>query len=277
MSRTASGAAFCRFVEQSQPEGSRMFADPVVGVLLDPVLVALASSEPAQQLVLSGMPPGTYGGQVMRTRYIDDVITAWVGDGIDQVVILGAGLDTRAYRLGSLATATVFEVDLPELQRFKQARLTDRPATARQVRYVPLDFTAGSLDEALPSAGFDGVRPALFVWEGVTQYLSEVAVRSTLASVGRSAPGSGLVFTYVLPSRTGRNAYRGWSDALRQQLGSAEPWLFGVDPVELPGLLGAFGLSLVQDVGAADYQTRYLEPIGRRLEVEGERVTVAVV
>lgn len=277
LSRTASGAAFCRLLEQGQPPGLRQFVDPVVGSLLDPLL-AMMGSVSTQERVLDSLPPGTYGGMVMRTRYIDDVVTAGVDGGIGQVVILGAGLDTRAYRLPSLAEATVFEADLPEIQRLKRDRLRGRPCAAGELRYVTVDFNTEPLDRALGAAGFDLSRPAVFVWEGVTQYLTEAAVRSTLGFVAGSARGSVLVFTYVLPSLVGDNSYAGWSGALKQQLGTTEPWLFGLDPGNVPGFLDTFGLKLLDDVGDAEYQERYLRPIGRQLRVNpGERVALAAV
>jgi len=276
VSRTADGAAFCRLVEQSQPPGLRQFTDPVVGRLMDPMLAMMAGAGPLQKQVLDSLAPGAYGGLVMRTRYIDDVVRAWARAGVDQVVVLGAGLDTRAYRLHELAATTVFEVDLPDIQRRKQRRLRGVPRCARDVRFVPVDLTADRLDAALGAAGFDGTTPALFVWEGVTQYLSEAAVRSTLRFVGGSCSGSGLVFTYVLPGVIRDQGHRGWSPELRAQLSDAEPWLFGLEPRQLAGFLAEAGLDLLSDIGGAEYEERYLAPIGRHLDIDpGERVAVA--
>ena len=102
-------AASCRLVEQSQPPGLRQFDDPVVGRLLDPMLTALAISGPMRDQLTGPRGAGTYGCQMMRTRYIDDVVTVQATVGVDQVEILGAGLDTRAYRLPSLSAAAVSE------------------------------------------------------------------------------------------------------------------------------------------------------------------------
>lgn len=265
-------------MEQGRPPELRLFDDPVVGSLLDPMLAMLAGSGPLQDQVLDALPPGTYGALVLRTRYIDDVVTAWTETGIRQLVILGAGLDTRAYRLPSLAGVVVFEADLPDTQQVKRGRLRGRPPVAGEVRYVALDFNTESLPAALAAAGFDRSRPAVFVWEGVTQYLTQAAVRTTLEFIAGSAPGSVLAFSYVLPSLVGENSYVGWSAGLRQQLGSTEPWLFGLDPRTLPSFLDAHGLRLLDDVGDAEYQERYLAPIRRRLQVNpGERVALAAV
>lgn len=278
MSRTASGAAFCRLVEQGQDPRVRQFDDPVVRLLLDPTIVTMATAGPWQKQLLESLAPGTYGGQVMRTRYIDDVVRAWSQAGITQVVILGAGLDTRAYRLPELAHATVFEVDLPAIQQGKRHRLRDVRPLAQDVRFVPIDLSIARLDVALAEAGFDPDAPALYIWEGVTQYLTEAAVRTTLRSIATAAYGSGLVLTYIVRRYLPEHGGDAWSEGLAAQIGPAEPWIFGLDPVDLPGFLGDAGMQLVSDVGADDYQTRYLDPIGRDLLISpGERVALAVV
>jgi methyltransferase (TIGR00027 family) len=270
-------AAFCRLVEQSQPPGLRQFDDPVVGRLLDPMLTTLATAGPMRDQLAAPRGAGIYGCQVMRTRYIDDVVTVHTTLGVDQVVILGAGFDTRAYRLSSLSGATVFEVDLPAIQELKRTRLRGVTPTAREVRFVPVDLGRDSVSDALAAAGLDVTRRVVFVWEGVTQYLTEDAVRSTLSYVGSAAPESAIVLTYVLRELVATGRGQGWMSTIALELGSSEPWLFGLDPAELPGFLADAGLRLVEDVGDAQYQARYLRPAGRRLEVNpGERAAVAV-
>lgn len=278
VSRTASGAALCRLVEQRQPPGLRQFDDPVVAKLVDPGLAAMAGSGVLLDQLLAPFPLGTYGGLVMRTRYIDDVVAAQVAGGITQLVILGAGLDTRAYRLPGLSSVVVFEVDLPAIQRRKQRSLRGTVPVAQEIRFVPVDLGVQPLGEALRNAGLDADRPVLFVWEGVTQYLSEAAVRSTLDVVAGSARGSALVFTYVLRKEIGHAARRGWSSGMFQGFGVVEPWLFGLDQDEVPGFLEEFGLHLMEDVGDLDYQRRYLRPVGRELPVSAaERVALAAI
>jgi methyltransferase (TIGR00027 family) len=144
---------------------------------------------------------GIYGAQICRTRYIDDAVQAALLQGIRQSAILGAGFDTRPYRLAGMEKVKVFEVDLPSVQEDKKKRLKKHfGRLPDNVTFVPIDFDTQSLEDVLPRAAFDPSRPAVFVWEGVTQYLSEEAVCRTLAFVGKSAPGSILIFTYVLKS-----------------------------------------------------------------------------
>ena len=176
--------------------------------------------------------------------------------------------------MASLAATTVFEVDLPGTQRYKRKKLSRTPLRARDVRFVPMDFNLQELGEVLTAAGLDHQRPVLFVWEGVTQYLTEAAVGSTLSYVGESAPGSTIVFTYIL-RRVIADGSWGQGD-VRDLLGPSEPWRFGLEPTQLRALLGGFGLELVDDVGEAEFQARYLDPIGRQLPVNHvERVAVA--
>lgn len=135
---------------------------------------------------------------VARTVFIDDAVRA---AGTPQLVILGAGLDGRAWRLPELRDVTVFEVDHPASQRQKRARAAALTQVARDVRFVPVDFARDRLDDALAAAGHDPSRPTTWLWEGVIMYLSQGDVESTLGIVqARSAPGSRLVVLYLSPS-----------------------------------------------------------------------------
>ncbi|WP_324715348.1 SAM-dependent methyltransferase [Carboxydochorda subterranea] len=174
---TALGAATCRLIEQYQPKHFRLFVDPVVGDLVGGLIRTLMRSAWMRRVAvrrMEGMLPGLYGAQVCRTRYIDDVVQSGTGHGIDQLVLLGAGLDTRPYRLPGVGGVTVFELDLPALQVRKQARLRNcLRSLPDNVRFVPVDFDVDDLGTILAKAGFDRSRPAVFVWEGVTQYITE--------------------------------------------------------------------------------------------------------
>ena len=135
---------------------------------------------------------------VPRTVGIDDAVSDRAAA---QVVILGAGLDGRAWRMADLATVDVFEVDHPASQRDKRDRLGDLQPLARSLRFVPLDLTMGALDQALASAGHRGSVATTWIWEGVVPYLTPAAVEATTRVVsGRSAPGSRLIVNYQAPA-----------------------------------------------------------------------------
>jgi len=135
---------------------------------------------------------------VARTIAIDDAIR---GASSPELVILGAGLDGRAWRMPELRDVVVFEVDHPDSQRDKRARVGALTRTAREVRFVPVDFERGSLDEALEKAGHDATRATTWVWEGVVMYLTKADVEATLAVIERrSARGSRLIVAYHSPA-----------------------------------------------------------------------------
>jgi methyltransferase (TIGR00027 family) len=134
----------------------------------------------------------------LRTAAIDEALRQAAHE---QVVILGAGLDGRAWRMPELEGATVFEVDHPDTQRAKQARVGALTATAREIRFVPVDFSRDPLEAALAGAGHDPKRPTTWIWEGVVMYLTLAEIEATLEVIAqRSAAGSRLVVLYHCPS-----------------------------------------------------------------------------
>ncbi len=280
---TALGAATCRLIEQYQPEETRLFNDPVVkGLVGAPIelLMRVAGMRNFTMKQTDAMTPGVYGAQICRTRYIDDAVKEAISDGIDQLVILGAGLDTRPYRLPEARGVNVFEVDLASVQDEKKKRLQKTLGRLPEnVTYIPIDFDTQTLESVLGKSTYDPTRRAAFLWEGVTQYLTEEAVRQTLSFVGRSASGSVLVFTYVLKSFIERRSgILGEEKMLETVAKNSAPWIFGLEPAAIPAFLQPFHLSLAADVGNADYQESYLKPRGRNLVVtEVERIVKAMV
>jgi methyltransferase (TIGR00027 family) len=282
VSRTALGAVICRLIEQYQPERTRLFYDPIAkGLVGGPIrfLMQFASMRSYTVKQTDAVAKGIYGAQICRTRYIDDVVQAATSQGIKQLVILGAGFDTRPYRLPEMESVKVFEVDLPAIQDDKKRKL--RKYLGRlpdHVSFIPIDFDAQTLEAVFSGTAFDPAQPAIFIWEGVTQYISEEAVRQALAFVGESAAGSIIVFTYVLKSVIERRSGIPGADHLMDVVAKQSPWVFGLEPSGIPDFLKPYHLSLIVDVGELDYQERYLKPLGRSLVVfEGERIVQATV
>jgi methyltransferase (TIGR00027 family) len=146
------------------------------------------------------------------------------------------------------------------------------------VTFIAIDFDRQSLESVFAGTTFDLSSPAVFIWEAVTQYITEEAVRRTLAFVGKSAPGSVLLFTYVLKSIIERRSDIPGANKMMDFVANDSPWLFGLEPSTLVDYLMPFGLKLVADVRNAFYQEQYLQLVGRTLAVtEGERVAHAVV
>lgn len=283
VSNTALGAATCRLIEQYQPKETRLFNDPVIKDLVGTPIRMLTQFASMRNFTIKqtdSIMPGTYGLQICRTRFIDDALLAALSQGIEQVIILGAGLDTRPYRLAGMDHVKVLEVDLPSVQEDKKKKLQKHfGRLPEHVNFIPIDFDTQSLEAVLTGTAFDPSKRVVFVWEGVMQYLSEEAVRRTLNFVGKSAPGSILVFTYVLKSIIDRRSDVPGADKIIDVVAKrGSPWLFGLEPSSVPSFLQPFHLHLEADVGNADYQLRYLKPLRRNLVVsEAERIAQATV
>jgi methyltransferase (TIGR00027 family) len=177
-----------------------------------------------------------------RSAYGAAPMKAGIGRGLRTVVILGAGLDTRAYRIPDLAETAVFEVDLPTVQAFKKERLRRRLGELQaHVQFVSIEFNAHRLDANLAGGGLGPEEPAIFVWEGVSRYLPPTAVDAVLHTIAARPLGSELVFTYVLEEVVIGRFRAGRSEAFRRSA-SRRPWLFGVEPSRLGAFLGKRGL-----------------------------------
>jgi methyltransferase (TIGR00027 family) len=204
---------------------------------------------------------------VARTRLIDDAIAVSLGERPEQLVILGAGFDSRAYRLPGLRAITVFEVDHPDTQAAKQ-KVLQRVLSVlpTHVRFVAIDFRQRDLDSVMPAAGYRESARTFFLWEGVTNYLTEAAVDTTLRWCSRGSPGSLLLFTYVHRDVLTRpSAFVGTARLFASLAKAGEQLTFGIEPSTLPEFLAQRGLSLESDVGAAEYRERYFKEAARKM------------
>jgi methyltransferase (TIGR00027 family) len=264
--------AVFRASENAEAPNSRAFADPLAAALLPGELrlaAKLFGLRPAAALLNAYIDrrwPGARTSGIARTKLIDDWI-AQAACGIDQVVLLGAGFDTRAWRLDALASARIFEVDHPNTASVKQERLRSAQADLKKVTFVKVDFETDDFDQLLRAAGFDAARPAIVVWEGVSQYLSGEAVCGVMRWVGRLAPGSRFIFTYVHEGvLNGSVAFVGADKVIAKVDGSGEPWRFGLLPEELPAFLRERGLSLLSDLGADEYRAQVMGGESRHMQ-----------
>jgi methyltransferase (TIGR00027 family) len=194
----------------------------------------------------------------IRTRAIDEVVRTAAAP---QVVILGAGLDGRAWRMPELAQAVVFEVDHPDSQRQKRARAGALSLAARQVRFLAVDFARDSLDGALAQAGHDPGQRTLWLWEGVVMYLDRTDIESTLRVIeGRSARGSLLSVLYAAPT---------WLlsvvGLVVRSLG--EPFRTALTPEEARTLLDRFGFTVTSDANLPTLGSRHSAALGRASRV----------
>jgi methyltransferase (TIGR00027 family) len=266
-SRTAQYVALFRALESARPAGRRLFEDPLARECLDGRLRTLAelARVPGMGRVVPALvdrrSPGSRLAVVVRTRFIDDALAAALAGGLDQVVLLGAGFDSRAHRVAGIERTRVFEVDHPDTQAAKRERvrrrLGEQPA---HVSYVRVDFDRQDVGTQLAGAGFQPGARTFFVLEGVISYLTADAVDATFRFVAAAGgPGSEIAFTYL---------HRGVIDGSHRPPGSrqaearvstaGEPWRFGFDPDELPGYVSARGLELLEDVSPAEAAPRYV-------------------
>jgi methyltransferase (TIGR00027 family) len=260
------------------------FSDPVARELLDPPEIGVVDDVRQGRLPASGahrmsheLVRRTGVTMVPRTIAIDDAIRAHAAR---QVVILGAGLDARAWRMTELATATVFEVDHPASSRDKIRRIAGRPAVAAQVVPVAVDLARDALAPALESESFDRSQRTTWVWEGVVPYLTAEAVRSTVNQVGHlSAPGSRLIVNYQARSfgkATLRRIVRlvlgatGQSDPLAR-----EPWLSLWRPDGIRDLLADNDFDVESDHDLMELSTGLDLPSGNAGSLRIGRVAIA--
>lgn len=196
-----------------------------------------------------------------RARYAEDILEKAVQQGVTQYVILGAGLDTFAFRRPELTERLqVFEVDHPATQGYKRRRLAELGwGNPERLHFVPVDFTKDSLTTALAASGYDREAPTFFSWLGVTYYLSREIALATMRSVAEIAPaGSSLVFDYLdadafIPAKAAPRVLRMlWSV---REIG--EPMEAGFDPVCLAEEIEPLGLRLFEDLSPWEIQRRY--------------------
>jgi methyltransferase (TIGR00027 family) len=272
-SRTAEYNALFRALESSRPAHRRLFEDRLARTFLpwSLALVARLAGVPGpRELVpryIDSRWPGVRSSVVARTRLIDDAITAALADDIEQLVILGAGFDSRAYRLPNVDRISVFEVDHPDTLARKRAVLGRMFAVMpRHVRFVPYDFNRHDLPSVMAAAGYRESARSFLLWEGVTNYLTEAAVDTTLRWCARAAPGSRLLFTYVHRDVLTRpEVFLGTQNLFASLARMGEQLTFGLDPDELPRFLAQRGLSLESDIGAAEYRQRYFHDAARTM------------
>jgi methyltransferase (TIGR00027 family) len=181
---------------------------------------------------------GNITSMMVRTRFIDDCLWRAIAAGATQVVVLGAGFDTRAYRVtNTLPDVHVFEVDRAETQAMKRRRVDEAlGGPPANLTYVAIDFVREDLSEVLARHGHDRAQKTFFIWEGVTRYLPEADVRKTFAFMASHAPGSAVVFDFVYQSMVDMIAATDMSrvpEMAKQwvqdfvDLLKDEPWVFG--------------------------------------------------
>ncbi len=286
-SSTGYGPAMMRAMENLLPEDKRLFEDPYSEKFLSPFykfFVILMHSPKILNFLINlreRLTPGIIGGLNCRTRYIDDVLNNAIKEGVGTVVNLGAGMDTRAFRISGIENIQYFELDFPEVLKVKRSYIDKKIGELpSNVSLVPIDFNSQDLGEALTKAGYTLSSKTLFIWEGVTQYISKEAIDNTIKYVAQASTGSRIVFTYVLKSFiNGSYVPDGLNMLYKYTLKKKNTlWLCGFDPAEMHEYLSEYSLYLIEDVGHEEFLEHYIKPKGRDLTVmEIERTVLAEV
>ena len=253
-SRTALAAAAHRAAHQLLEQG-RIWSDPLALAILGPEAESIARGSAERPLAAR-----TRFFIAARSRFAEEALAAAVAGGLGQLVIVGAGLDTYAYRGAHREQLRVFEVDHPATQAWKRQCLAQAGIPVPELlRYVAVDFQRESLAGRLSEAGLDSAAPVFFSWLGVVPYLPESAVFSTLEYIAALPGGAQVAFDYGEPSHTlAPDAREAHAERARRVAALGEPWISCFEPQPLHTRLTALGFGHIEDLGPDAIVGHYL-------------------
>jgi len=243
------GTAFvvAEFRAREADEPHPLFHDPIVPIFLDARTRAVADRIRADFPAAEKMPR-------LRTRYFDDRLDAQLAAGCRQVVILGAGLDTRGQRKRKDGVA-FFEIDDPDTMAFKRKRLAERGIEAK-VSFIPGNYVADGVLPLLEATGFDPALPSFFIWEGNTMYLTEADALKVLRDLQARLPRFSIAFDYmdtaVIDCTTGEAGTTGFVERFAAM---GAPWHYGID--DLAAVAAATGLSIADQITLGGMHRKY--------------------
>lgn len=269
--QTAFGPMVLAAIEHNEPPLRRLVDDELAESFLPRHLRLLvratrtAGLRRAVHAATERSGPGLWASIACRKRYIDERLSDPLNVA-DAVVVLGAGLDTRACRIARHGDLPVFEVD-QQVNVDRKAAVLQRvlggiPAS---VHLVPVDFEKEPLIPALEAHGYRPEHRTFFIWEGVTQYLSQAAVHATLAQLAAAAPGSRLIFTYIRRDFIDGSQRYGADAVYRRFRGRRQVWHSGLVPELVGEQLAEHGWRLVEQAGPSYFRDTYIRPTGRKL------------
>jgi methyltransferase (TIGR00027 family) len=259
-SATAQRVAMRRAAHQLLDD-PKVFDDPVALRIIGKESASTLKADP-HQFEATPLSPYLRAFVAARSRYAEDELSLGIQRGARQYVILGAGLDTFAYRNPyPEGVLRVFEVDYPSTQTWKCARLEEIGITLPgDLRFSPVDFETQTLEEGLQRAGYDSSKCTFFSWLGVTEYLTTEVVMATFSFLASAPVGSGVVFDYMISPSLLTPIQRSSFDTLSQRVASAgEPWKAFFDPELLTRDLITMGFRYVEDNGPEDINARYFK------------------
>lgn len=274
-SQMAEGIAMQRFAESSKGEDERICYDPYAIHFIRPEIIEFGIKHPekAKELIEKNesLFPGLSSSIMARVRYFDDFVKKSIEDGLEQLVILGAGYDTRAYRIEGLKDGiNIFEVDHPHTQGFKIEKIKEIfGSTPENVVYVPVDFETEQLDDKLRDNGFITSKKTLFILEGLVMYIPPQAVAEIFSFITKNAvQGSRVIFDYYPQSVVEGTCKLEVGQNIRNHLIKIEePLQFGIEKEGMENFLKEFGFSNIKNVTSADYKKAYFHGKNKNREV----------
>ena len=277
VSRSAEGVASMRAIEMRKPEINRVVSDPYANALVPGGIMFAISMWIIESGLYERMAPGAVGFIIGRERYIDECLKGHLRECLDQVVILGAGFDTRAYRIPGIERTRVFEIDQPATQAVKLERLKKAidPLPAH-VTFVPADLNIQQLAEVLRNGGYDEHGKTLFIWQGVTYFLKPEGINGTLAFIAEhSGPDSAVIFDYIY-NETLRDTTQGYGKMLaRAGKMSGEPYIFGIDKGQVEPFLAQRGFCDVIDMPLEDVKLKYFTGPNAKRAIDTGHIAIA--
>jgi methyltransferase (TIGR00027 family) len=273
-SATAMGVLLARFTESRKPEDKRICYDPYAVHFISPSMLEWASRCPEEVKAMheqrESLLPGLSNSIVARVRFFDDFVGKMIEEGLEQLIILGAGYDSRAYRIEGLKKIRTFEVDHPSTQILKRKKIIDiLGGLPDHITYVPADLERQDLGKKLLERGYNRSKKTLFLMEGILMYIRPDTVDEIFSFISmNSGNGSKILFDYHPQSvvdgnselEVGRNLYNHVS-----QLN--EPFIFGIEPEDVEGFLTQRGFSKIRNVASEDYKKAYFHSINSDREV----------
>lgn len=263
-SKTAETIAMVRMIESKKPENERICYDPYAVNFISQEVLDFAAKNPEKYSAFvarnESLVPGASNSIVARVRFFDDVLKSSIDDGLEQLVIVGAGYDTRAYRIEGLDRTQVFEIDHPATQKIKIKKIKEIfKSQPDHVTYIPLDLEIDKFGQKLLKTKYDSSKKTLFIMEGLLMYISPETVDKILSFIlHNSGRGSSVLFDYIpLSVVTGTcelEAGQNWQKGVTE---AGEPFKFGISEGSTEPFLTQRGFKSIINMTSEDYKKAY--------------------
>ncbi len=257
-------------IEQNYPENERIISDHLAVSMLPFSMKAFVwftqFSSLRNRLVktIEKTAPGVWGGLLCRKRYIDEKLFK-LDHRTEAIINLGAGFDTRLYHMPKSAPIPAWEIDqsvnIAQKEKHVVRLLGQIP---KHIQLLPVDFERDDLGSVLSANGYSSEKQTFFIWEAVSQFLTESGIQATLSFLSKAKQGSRLAFTYILKEfLIGDNLYG--QEKSYKQFVEKGVWLSGLHPEDVPRFLEPYGWKVLEHFGYDELAEKYVEPTGRNL------------